>query len=514
MPARRPHLCIRAVPLFLLAWFFSLFMPLAASAATCSAPPDLEPRQGDWSGWGNGHANTRHAPEGLTSDDLASLSLRWAYGLDGAKSLGNPVVQGSLLVIGDDTGKVYALDADSGCEYWTFQAPAGVRTAPALGQADGEWRVFFGDRGAVVYALDAASGQMRWQREVEAHAAAILTGAPQFVAVPGSPTPARLLVPVSSGEEGAAAAPNYACCSFRGSVLSLDAASGDVMWQTYTINQTPAATGTNTFGPSGGAIWSAPTVDLANKRVYVTTGDAYSKPVAIGTDALMGLDLDTGRVLWINQGTSDDIWTVACMRPGAPEDCGPDQDYGSPAQLIDIAGTPALVAGQKSGMVRAFTPLGGSILWERPLVENTGEFGGKVIWGGASDGTRAYFGLGTGGIAAVNLADGELAWFTPLAPASERAKYVGQDGPLTVSGDLVFSGGWDGHLRALDAASGAVSWDYDTATTFDTINGVPGQGGSMGAAGPVVAGKRLYVPSGYPGVKNGMGGNVLLMFAP
>ncbi|MDR2213186.1 MAG: PQQ-binding-like beta-propeller repeat protein [Pseudomonadales bacterium] len=515
MSARIRATLFRAFFRVLLPLLCALLTPLGALAAACSAPPDLNPSADDWSGWGNGLSNTRHAPEGLSGADLPNLQLRWAYGFEDAQSVvGQPVVQGSLLVIGVDTGKVQALDANSGCEYWSFQAPDGVRTAPALGQVDGEWRVFFGDRGAVVYALEALSGQLRWQREVDAHPSAILTGSPQFIALPGSATPERLLVPVSSGEEGAAAAPNYACCSFRGSVLSLDAANGELLWQTYTIAQTPEPTGEGSIGPSGGAIWSAPTVDLANGRVYVATGDAYSKPVTIGTDALMGLDLDTGRILWINQGTADDYWTVTCMRPGAAEDCGPDQDYGSPAQLVDIAGTPTLVAGQKSGMVRAFTPQGGSILWQRPLVEDTTQFGGKIIWGGASDGERAYFGLGTGGVAAVNLSDGALLWFTPMSPSQERATHPGQDGPLTVSGDLVFSGGWDGILRALDATSGAVRWEYDTAVNFDTVNDVAAQGGSLGAAGPVMAGRRLFVPSGYIGVKNGMKGNALLMFAP
>ncbi|MDR0781394.1 MAG: PQQ-binding-like beta-propeller repeat protein [Pseudomonadales bacterium] len=513
MSAHRSHWRRRAAPAALLALSFLLFTPLAAQAGVCSAPPDLTPRASDWNSWGNGLANTRQAPQGLDSADLASLKLRWAYGLEGAKSVGNPIVQGTLLVIGVDTGKVYALDADTGCEYWNFQAPAGVRVAPALGQVNGEWRVFFGDRRAVVYALDAVSGSERWQRKVEAHASAILTGSPQFIALPGSAVPARLLVPVSSGEEGAAAAPGYACCTFRGSVLSLDAASGEVLWQTYTISEPASATGPTSFGPSGGAIWSAPTVDLANRRVYVTTGDAYSQPAATGTDAVMELDLDTGKIRWSNQGTADDVWTVACVRGGA-QDCGPDQDYGSPALLLTIDGAPTLVAGQKSGIVRAFSPLGGSIVWERALVENTEEFGSKLTWGGASDGQRVYFGLGTGGIAAVNLADGALAWFTPLSPSAERARYVGHDGALSVSGDLLFSGGWDGILRALDTQSGAVRWQYDTTTPVDTLNGVPAQGGSLGAAGAIVAGKRLFVPSGYPGVKNGMSGNVLLMFAP
>src|ERR1700749_4313036 len=38
------------------------------------------------------------------------------------------------------------------------------------------------------------------------------------------------------------------------------------------------------------------------------------------------------------------------------------------------------------------------------------------------------------------------------------------------------------------------------------------KGGSIGAAGPVVAGGTLFVPSGYVGVLDSMPGNVLLAF--
>ena len=56
-------------------------------------------------------------------------------------------------------------------------------------------------------------------------------------------------------------------------------------------------------------------------------------------------------------------------------------------------------------------------------------------------------------------------------------------------------------------------WEYNTVQEYKTVNGVAAKGGSMGAAGPVVAGGTLFVPSGYIGVKNGMPGNVLLAFS-
>ena len=66
----------------------------------------------------------------------------------------------------------------------------------------------------------------------------------------------RLYVSVASNEEGASTSPRYPCCTFRGSVLALQAATGAVAWKTYTITEPPAPTrlspaGIQMHGPSG-----------------------------------------------------------------------------------------------------------------------------------------------------------------------------------------------------------------------------------------------------------------------
>jgi polyvinyl alcohol dehydrogenase (cytochrome) len=93
------------------------------------------------------------------------------------------------------------------------------------------------------------------------------------------------------------------------------------------------------------------------------------------------------------------------------------------------------------------------------------------------------------------------------------AQHPGHEGPLTAIPGVVFSGAWDGILRALSAADGKILWQYNTIQDFTTVNGVAAKGGSMGAAGPVVAGGILFVPSGYVGVRQGIPGNVLLAFS-
>src|SRR5262249_4687023 len=211
-------------------------------------------------------------------------------------------------------------------------------------------------------------------------------------------------------------------------------------------------------------------------------------------------------------------WLAVCNPNNHPENCpdelGPDHDFGSPPILVSLpGGKNILVAGQKGGIVWAHDPDNkGAVLWKNPLVANTKEFGGNIVVGGAADDESAYFGLGPGGIAAVRLSNGEKKWFTPLVPDASVSTHPGQDGPLTATPGVVFSGGWDGILRALSTQDGKVIWEYKMVRYFETVNGVTAKGGSMGAAGPVVSGNMMFVPSGYVGVRNGIQGNVLLAF--
>jgi polyvinyl alcohol dehydrogenase (cytochrome) len=83
---------------------------------------------------------------------------------------------------------------------------------------------------------------------------------------------------------------------------------------------------------------------------------------------------------------------------------------------------------------------------------------------------------------------------------------------VTAIPGVVFSGAVDGHLRAFSTADGRVLWDFDTAQVYDeTVNGIPGRGGSIDGDGPVVADGIVYITSGY-GRNGGMPGNVLLAF--
>jgi polyvinyl alcohol dehydrogenase (cytochrome) len=480
-----------------------------------------------WNGWGNDLSNTRSQPAqsaGMTAADVPKLTLKWAFAFPGATAAsGQPAIVGGRVFVGNVNGLVYALDAQTGCTYWSFKADAGVRTAISVAPiGGGRYAALFGDIRANVYGVDAQTGAALWKVKVDDHAFARITGAPTFAN-------GRLYVPVSSVEEVAGARPNYPCCTFRGSVVALDAATGRQHWKSYMIPDPPQVVGKNSAGTpqwksAGVAIWTSPTLDVAKNMVYVATGNAYTNPAAPTSDAVVALSMTDGAIQWVQQVTPGDVYVIGC-KPGVencPDEVGPDFDFGNSPILRTLpGGRRVLTLGQKSGVVYGLDPDNeGKILWQ-VRVGKGGELGG-IEWGSAADEQNVYVPVSdvlrppaeAGGLHAIRLSNGELVWSAP-APALACKGGPGctgaQSAPTTVIPGVVFSGSVDGHLRGYSTANGKIIWDFDTMREFETVNGVKGQGGSIDAAGPVVAGGLLLSNSGY-GQWRGKPGNVLLAF--
>ena len=473
-----------------------------------------------WNGWSADATNARFQSAkaaGISAAQVPNLKLKWAFGLPNAASMySQPTIAGGRVFFGADTGYVYSLDAKSGCLAWGFQAAAGIRNAVSIGPVKGHgssaFAAYLGDLRGNVYALDAATGKPLWIVSVDPHPLAAVTGSPILFK-------GRLYVPLASREEAAGGGPDYPCCTFRGSIVALDADTGKQIWKTHIIPEEPKPTkknsrGVQLYAPSGGGIWATPTIDEARGVMYIGTGDAYSRPVSsMNTDAIMALDLATGKPRWAVQHTPDDAWLVGCETNTPSENCpsniGPDYDFGmSPMMRALGDGRTIVVTGQKSGEVFAEDVRDGKVIWKATLVDRLAR--GEITFGGAADDQNAYFGTRSGAIWALDLKSGEKKWSTPIAPTAQRQS--GQTAALTVIPGVVFSGGQDGVLRALSTTDGKQLWQFDTLRDFTTVNGVAARGGAMGAPGPTIAGGMLFLGSGYTGLGNGRGGNVLLAF--
>ncbi|MBI3207474.1 MAG: PQQ-binding-like beta-propeller repeat protein [Candidatus Solibacter usitatus] len=504
--------------------------PTGSATGRCTSRPPFTNLSSRplWNGWSPTSNNMRlmtAQQAGLTAAQVPNLKLKWAFGFpDATLAWSQPSVAAGRVFVGSHNGTVFSLDAASGCIYWTFSAQGGVRTAVSIGPREGATgsAVYFGDTNANVYALDASTGEKLWVRQVETHALARVTGSPTLYRN-------RLYVPLSSYEEAMGASADYECCTFRGSLAALDTRTGAIVWKTYTIPDEPkprgkSSTGKTLYGPSGAAIWSAPTVDAKRRVVYVATGNTYSDPPQPASDAVISFDMATGKMVWTRQATPNDTFIIGCRsgstNPNCPEKSGPDHDFGNAPILASHVGRDVIVIGQKSGVGYALDPDNkGQILWQYRAGEG-GALGG-IEWGSAADGENAYFPVSDisrpkpGGLHAVNLKSGERAWFTP-APAPVcgtpgRGCNGAQSAAISVLPGVVFSGSNDGALRAYSTKDGAIIWEFNTNRPFQTVNGIAATGGSMQGPGPAIGGGMVYVNAGY-GAFGGRPGNVLLAF--
>jgi polyvinyl alcohol dehydrogenase (cytochrome) len=509
----------------------------------CREPaPPLRVRLADWNGWGYDEGNSRfQSAPGLAAADVPRLKVKWAFGYRGSYVYGQPVIVGGRVFATSSTGRVYALDAATGCTHWTFDAGSAVRSAVSIAVLPRGSRAhaaaFFGDDRGDVYAIDADNGQLLWKVRADAHPAARITGATKAYRN-------VLYVPVSSLEEVAAADRKYECCTFVGSVLALDVATGKVRWTTKLLPDPKpirkSDAGTQLFGPAGAAVWSSPTIDAGRQLLYVATGNSYTDQPAPTADAVVALDLRSGDIMWVRQVTPGDNFTMSCARTKAcpegapcnlsgtancPTSVGPDFDFGAATILRRLpGGHRVLVASQKSGEVYGLNPdRRGEILWQARF--GGGSPLGGIEWGSAADEHAVYVPISDAllppkearpGLAALDLATGRTLWQV-TAPAPHCS--WGEAGCMnafiqaaTAIPGVVFSGSLDGHLRAFESAGGHQIWDFDTAQSFTAVNGVPTEGGSLDLGGPVLANGMLYVNSGY-GRLVGHPGNALLAFS-
>jgi polyvinyl alcohol dehydrogenase (cytochrome) len=499
---------------------------------TCTSNPAMtDPARGaSWNGWGNGLANTRFQTTqaaGLTAAQVPRLKLKWAFGYpSGVSANGQPTVVSGRVFVGSDNGFFYSLDAKTGCVYWSFEQGSIVRNAPSVGPVSGQgaarYGVFFGDGHANVFALDAQTGRLLWKTKSDPHFIARITAGTAYYN-------GKLFVPVSSSEEFSSGNPGYSCCTSRGSVVALDANTGKEIWKSWVVPDEPKPYRTQPNGivlyrPAGGAVWNAPTVDPVRNAVYFGTGDATTAPPAVTTDAIMAVDINTGKLLWSYQATEGDVFMGGCNGPTKSEACptpmGPDMDIGNSPILKTLAnGKRVLIAGTKAADVFALDPDNkGALLYRVNATGGpaTGPTGGRgrgasIVWGGAADDQHVYYGTGPGGLAALRPATGERAWgFTAPAPAGGRGSALGA-APTVIPG-VVFQGASDGTLYAVSAADGKPLWEFKTAQEFETVNRLVAKGGAIAVSGAVVVDGMVFVGSGYAVGSGASAGNVLLAF--
>jgi polyvinyl alcohol dehydrogenase (cytochrome) len=514
-----------------------------------------------WNGWSPSISNTR-----MQTTDAAKLSpagvrrmrLKWAFGIPGASSVyGEPTVVDGKVFVSSDAGYIYSIDAETGCVHWSFKAQTGVRSAISIGltkPGSTKYAAYFGDIRGNVYSIDASTGELIWKVSADPHPLSRITGASRLYN-------GVLYVPVASLEEPESSSANYLCCTFRGMVIALDSATGKQIWKTYTLPDKPIPRklpdGRDYIGTAGVGVWTPVTLDPKRNALYIGTGNTFSGPDIGRSDAIMALDMTSGKMLWVHQDEPEDVWHTGCghnqgtptnfpplstvgltpqtelpnmpkgggaanPRPPMPASyyCptseGPDWDFSAGVMLLDRPnGKTLLIAGQKAGMAWAHDPdQKGAVVWKSDISR------GQIVFGSATDGKYAYFPMRggtrgmtpTGGVVAVDVNDGVEQWYRSIPAQASMADHTGLTAAVTVIPGVVFTAGLDGMLRAFTTLTGEPIWEFDTTQALTTVNGVKAKGGSIGSAGPTVANGMVFVTSGYTGFESGAPGNMLLAF--
>jgi polyvinyl alcohol dehydrogenase (cytochrome) len=511
---------------------------LAAALGLAVHPlPAAADESTDWPMFGQNLSNTANqvGENKISPGNVGSLVVKWTYATMGDVSA-RAAVAGGVVYFPDWGGYLHAVRAGNGNPLWSkkltdygLPSPTNARSTPAVAKGV----LYIGTQeGAWLLAIDAKTGNLIWRTQLESPANdpfAIITTSP--VVVDGT-----ILTGVASTEEGIAGfVPGYPCCKARGSVVAVDAATGQIKWKTYTTR----------VGYSGAGVWgSNPVVDVKSKTVFVGTGNNYAHPtdpahvacIAAGgtaatcnapdnyVDSILALDTETGKIKWTNKlvqwneppyTNGSDDWNVACLvgyPPGVgncPSNAGPDYDFASAPNLITYQSPSGpktiLGAGQKSGIYYALDPQTGKVLWQSKV--GPGSALGGMEWGSASDGNRIYvsianfYGIPWGG--------GSAGFWAALDPATGAVLWKTADpngavdiGPMTVANGVVYASSMAGDrnaetMLALDAATGVKKWGF--------------AGGTSVNAGATVVDGVVYWGSGYThlGIPGYTGGNNL-----
>jgi polyvinyl alcohol dehydrogenase (cytochrome) len=478
------------------------------------------------------------AQSGLTAADLKNLEVAWVIGFPGQNSGTGAAIVGDTMFV-NAGGLLAALDTASGCVKWSVKASS--RNTPTFGDINGR-KVVAVSAGPDVLVVDARTGETIWQAsgQPEGNPGSIRGG----VVIYND----KIIVPISASGVSTGQRATFECCVGHGAVVALSAADGRKLWEYHTMPKAEytgelSATGVKQRGPSGAPIWAMPLIDEKRNRVIVATGENTSHPDTDTSDALIALDLDTGKLVWKFQAMALDVWNMACAAnkqtsgPNCPWNVaddpgtGRDFDFGAGATLAkDASGRDVILAGQKSGDTWAFDAESGRKLWNVRFGQGT--YLGGVHWGITTDGQRLFAAVNDPvipgaqtphpGVYAVDINTGKQVWGFDAKPNCEgdrsklvsacATKYGFSAAPLTIDGAVV-AATLGGEVIVLDGKTGAVLKTLDTVRSYKTINGIDAKGGSIDSHGVSAGAGMLYVNSGY-GLFGQTAGNALIAYKP
>jgi PQQ-dependent dehydrogenase (methanol/ethanol family) len=476
----------------------------APAVATAAAIAEVNhPKSGDWPTYsGNVDGNRHSVLDAINVRNVSQLRPEWIHALPyGGLETTPLVIDGIMYVTGPN--QVYALDARTGSEIWSYSRPrstaAGISGDAAKGASRGVAvlgdRVFFITDNAHLICLHKLTGALLWD-----------------VFMPEQPgryggTSAPLIVGdlviggVSGGDE-----------DIRGFVAAYKTTTGERAWRFWTVPRAGEPTSGTWEGdtdPRGGASWSTGSYDPQTGTLFVGIGNPYPDTDGdhrggdnLYTDSDLALDAKTGKLLWHFQFTPHDLHDWDANQPLVLIDA---RFRGKQRKLLLHANRNGFfyVLDRSNGRLLQASALVKKLTWAsgigadgRPIllpnnetspagVETCPAVRGATNWYSTAynPSTRLYYVMTVedcsiyrkahdGGYGRVNHPEdpamkvlraievdgGKVAWELPLTGNPEQ----NYSGVLSTAGGLVFFGETSGGFAAVDASSGKPLWHFDT----------------------------------------------------
>jgi alcohol dehydrogenase (cytochrome c) len=453
---------------------------LVSAAAIAGVLKAADPIVSDWPTYNRTLSGERYAPlDQINRANVARLKQVCVYDLnvDAAFETG-PIVVGQTLYATTESD-TFAIDADTCQQKWRIHeegSAAGLRVNRGVAYLDG--RLFRGAAQGDATAYDAATGKKLWSTH--------LADRDKGESTPSAPIAWNGMVFM-----GIAGGDTYAV---KGRVYALEAASGKILWETYTVptdakqtgNEKMQAQAKSTWGNAndlpvaGGGTWTSYALDAERGLLYIPVGNPapdFANSVRIGenlyTNSILVLDAKTGIYRAHYQLVPADFH---------------DWDLAAAPALITTKGGKRVVAGAaKDGLLHVYNVSSGKELYEtavttrendeKPLSTTPTHFcpgvGGGSEWNGPafSPDTNLFY-------------DGAVDWcVTVTLDPNELAKKPGQAWTGT---EITNQFGkrdlnWSGWVTATDADSGQVKWRFHTGAPV--VAGItPTKGGLVFAA--------------------------------
>ncbi len=312
--------------------------PPPAAAPAAAPPPEANPaagvdgariiaadrEPGNWLSNGRTYDEQRFSPlKQIDAGNVKQLGLAWSYEIDTAHrgQESTPLVIDGVMYVTGAWSKVFALDAKSGRQLWTYdpKVPGQVAVNACCdvvnrGVAAWQGRLYLGTLDGRLISLDAASGKPLWEvMTVEAHGRYTITGAPRVI---------KGLVLIGNGG---------AEMGVRGYVSAYDAQSGRQVWRFYTVPGDPAKPfesaamekAAKTWSGEwwklggGGTVWDSLAYDPALDLLYVGVGNGspWNRKLRspkggdnLYLSSIVALRPETGEYVWHYQTTPGESW--------------------------------------------------------------------------------------------------------------------------------------------------------------------------------------------------------------